>query len=589
MSSSKLERLQNKFANMPDVTSAKATPPVVSGTVQAPPASAPVNTPQMPPVVQGYTSSNPAPSTPQPAPTTNYGGTGNPLNEILYSKKQYDAGNKGWAANNAKQYYSMLDPTESAAVSKMNTQQLTDYINSKNAPRPSAPSAPATPQMPQIAAPQQPSYASNMPYMQLTPQAIETQADYQIETERANRKRALDSSLAALKSNFYYSQGITRDNRVLEDAQFARTNAPASWDGSTSYRGAMMDRNRSIQDTAVQRDFNNQVATLQQAFNDWENLSTQQRQQLINDMTRLERDYGLQVGQLTGNFNGQRTLAGQQFDWSRQVDAANLTGYLGGQQTLAGLQADRSYGLDYANTFGTGLNGQTSLAGRQANLNAALSYMDATGRVLTPQTDWSGYARQAQNPNTPLTAAERQRQIQNQQFERQQGFNEQQQGWENAYRVARDSIADRQWQAIFDRDVQQFGLNYALQQLSQQNDQAYRQAQLGLAQDDNARAWATLDYEMSQPAGGQQGGLSANQLLQSMQSLYSEPVMTKDALGNTVESGQTRLTTDPARREQMFLNVVDAGLSDAETTQILAALGMAKNEIDKYTKKYAGE
>lgn len=68
---------------------------------------------------------------PQQAPTTNYGGTGSPLNEILYSKEQYDTGNKNWASNNAQQFYAKLDPAEAAAVQGMNTQQLRDYINSK--------------------------------------------------------------------------------------------------------------------------------------------------------------------------------------------------------------------------------------------------------------------------------------------------------------------------------------------------------------------------------------------------------------------------------------------------------------------------
>src|SRR5690242_4774721 len=67
---------------------------------------------------------------------TNYGGKGSALNEILNSKKQYDAGVangnnglKSWAATNAQQYYEQLDPAEAAAVKGMNTQQLIDHIN----------------------------------------------------------------------------------------------------------------------------------------------------------------------------------------------------------------------------------------------------------------------------------------------------------------------------------------------------------------------------------------------------------------------------------------------------------------------------
>lgn len=174
----------------------------------------------------------------------------------------------------------------------------------------------------------------------------------------------------------------------------------------------------------------------------------------------------------------------------------------------------------------------------------------------------------------------------------QQEFAQGQQGWQNnfaleqfAYQKARDAIADQQWKAVFDRDVEQFGLNYALQKLAQQNDQAYRQAQLALSQDDNARQWAMLDYEMSNPpTSGASGGLTANQVLQSMQNLYTEPVFVTDEFGNQTRTG-SQITKDPTKREQMFLNVVDSNLSDAETNQILQSLGFTKEEIKKLREK----
>jgi len=145
-----------------------------------------------------------------------------------------------------------------------------------------------------------------------------------------------------------------------------------------------------------------------------------------------------------------------------------------------------------------------------------------------------------------------------------------------AYQKARDAISDQQWRAQFDEAVRQNGLSYGLQLLQENNQQAYRQAQLALSQDDNARAWAQMDYEMSQPASaGSSGGLSANQVLSSVRSLYADP-----------ETG--KLPTDSAQREQAFLSVVDMGLSDAETNQILGALGITKQEINSFTKKYGG-
>lgn len=217
---------------------------------------------------------------------------------------------------------------------------------------------------------------------------------------------------------------------------------------------------------------------------------------------------------------------------------------------------------------------QMDLANRNANLNAAGMYMDATGRVITPQSDWSGYARQAANPNTPLTMAGQQQQF-NQNFQRDQF----------AYQQARDAITDQQWRLKFDEDVRQFGLNYALQKLAQENDQAYRQATLALSQDDNDRAWAQLDYSMSQPKN--EAILSPNQFLESIKQQYTVPVYGQDALGKQVQTG-TKITTDPTQRNNMFLNVVDAGYSDAQTKQILSALGFSKDEIEKFKKQYAG-
>jgi len=166
-----------------------------------------------------------------------------------------------------------------------------------------------------------------------------------------------------------------------------------------------------------------------------------------------------------------------------------------------------------------------------------------------------------------------------------QAFNQQFSQEQFAYQKARDAISDQQWKMQFDQSVQQFGLNYGLQMLAENNQQAYRQASLALSQDDNARAWAQLDYEMSNPSSSSSGGLTANQVLQSMQSLYTVPTFTTDEFGNQTKTG-SKITTDAAQREQMFLNVVDSGLSDAETNQILNSLGMTKTEIDKYMKKY---
>jgi hypothetical protein len=66
------------------------------------------------------------------APKTNYGGQGNPYNEIAYLKNLYETskgkGTQSWAANEAKKYYGMLDPDEAKKVSGLNAFQLKNYI-----------------------------------------------------------------------------------------------------------------------------------------------------------------------------------------------------------------------------------------------------------------------------------------------------------------------------------------------------------------------------------------------------------------------------------------------------------------------------
>lgn len=212
---------------------------------------------------------------------------------------------------------------------------------------------------------------------------------------------------------------------------------------------------------------------------------------------------------------------------------------------------------------------QLDLANKQANLDSALQYSNLTGKLLTPQSDWSGYARQAANGDTPLTMAGQAQQ-----------FDQSQQLWNNdfaleqfAYQKARDGISDQQWQAQFDENVRQYGLNYALDKLSQENQVAYQQAQLAISQDDNARAWLTYGDSLSQTPSATYSGVTANQ---AYDSLYTQFV--------NKETG--KIPTDTTTKNQIYQQVMSLGLPDGQDTQVMTMLGLSQTDITKYDKQY---
>jgi hypothetical protein len=155
-----------------------------------------------------------------------------------------------------------------------------------------------------------------------------------------------------------------------------------------------------------------------------------------------------------------------------------------------------------------------------------------------------------------------------------------------AYQKARDAIGDQQWQAKFDEDNRRFGLDYAMQELQRTDDNAYRNATLSISQDDNARAW--LDYENSFNASAETSkysGMTANQVYDAIKSSFTKPVVNDKGLA----TDQTALATDPASKEQMYLQVMGAGLPDGQDSQVLSLLGLTPKEIAAFDKQYLGE
>lgn len=212
------------------------------------------------------------------------------------------------------------------------------------------------------------------------------------------------------------------------------------------------------------------------------------------------------------------------------------------------------------------------------------SRMQASGLDPTQFGANVNYSTAAQSmPGRTLQGQQVDMQRQDQQFNqgmqtRQQDFLEGQQGIDNqfraeqfAYQKARDSVADSQWSQQFNQNVTQFGLNYALQQLQQQDDSAYRNAMLGISQDENARAWLGLGN--TKPP--EYNGMNANQVLSALQSQYIDPTTEKYAPPK-----------DAAAREQIYQQVAGFGLPAGQDDQVMLSMGLTTKEIQEFDKKY---
>lgn len=275
--------------------------------------------------------------------------------------------------------------------------------------------------------------------------SLQSEAAAQIAKQRAALQQAVNSTITGLNNSYSYQKQLTNDSRVLENNAFKRNTNPFS--GKTDYLAADLARTRSIEDTQYNKDFQAKVSEAQQKLADFDTLAPEQQNALYQQLLRIERDYGLNVGQLTGTFNGQRTLAGSAQD-------ANFTGVYNGQQTLQAQNQAFQQQLALADLMGQ-FNGQSTLAGKQANLNAALQVGQQTGTIVQPKSDWGQLFTQNGAPN---------------------------------YQAQQDAIQNQQWQKTFEENVRQFGLEYALNQMQVNNSAAN-------AANDNTRQQEALQLQ----------------------------------------------------------------------------------------------
>jgi hypothetical protein len=371
------------------------------------------------------------------APTTNYvqqgtsvtgsAGAGKTLNDILYAKDQYDAGNKQWASSTAQGLYAQLDPALAKQVQGMSAAQLRQYLAGQSAqPASSAPAA--TPSSPSVgsavypsagypssgsSAPAQSGYQSSYTGPDLTGMTnqLNTLYDNRLASETQKLRDALATALQGYNSQETQARQSAYDNRNAADVAAMQgqqgmnelmANMGLTGDGqnltlaasqAASRQGALTDINRA--ETNALQNITEQRANLQNNAAQNELALAQSvgadKAAALYDLLKYGDTRAFEVdqsnyGRYRDDINQQ--FAQDQFDWSKLMQEAGLTGVY---------------------------NGQSTMAGKQQNLDAALAYSQLTGQVLSPQSDWSGLVRQASNGSAPLSLAGQQAQLQRQQ------------------------------------------------------------------------------------------------------------------------------------------------------------------------------
>lgn len=170
--------------------------------------------------------------------------------------------------------------------------------------------------VPMPATVQQASYTAQ-PYMQLSPQQIQQEASYTINKERSDLQTAADKQSTAIRDNAAYANKLLNDSRVLGDVTRTQTANPFANLGRTSFNEGLVGRQREIENGQLAAGLTNELNAIQQDLYNFDKLAPDKQRMLINEMTRIERQYGLEEGQLMGTFNGQRTLAGQAQDYAQ--------------------------------------------------------------------------------------------------------------------------------------------------------------------------------------------------------------------------------------------------------------------------------
>lgn len=354
----------------------------------------------------------------------------------------------------------------------------------------------------------------------------------------AQKKTVADAQKTSLDQSYQRANQITQDNRTLENLQMDRTLNPFS--GQSGYQKAVVGRERTLADETAQKNLLAAKGNVDQTLADYQNATAEQQASMADELQRADRAYQLQLAQFNQQAQNQafnQNLQTQQFGQQQQNQAFNQgiqqAGVTGFYDPYASQKQQMQ--ANSAAWFNASPAEKQRLAAENQSIGASIgAKQDANGNWAFPQAQ-------------PTVAA--------QQF---------------AYQQARDAIKDKQYQQQFDRDTQQFGLDYALKQASLQNqitnDQAqraigYMNANTSAQNAANSASNASAQLEQSKSAQAQK---IYQDTFNNLQSLYTA----KDPYSGTIS-----VTNPTALRSA----IIAKNLPDDQTISLLTAFGLPIN------------
>lgn len=281
---------------------------------------------------------------------------------------------------------------------------------------------------------------------------------------------------------------------------------------------------------------------------------------LLNQSRALRGDQfneGITEGQLTGNYasSDAKALENKIKALKQQAESPNITaaerakiskeadGYRSQLQNMGYNTSQLGAGTSLANSM---LGGTRTLAGQAQDYSQSADKRDFNEGVRQADRGFNESVRQADR-----------------------GFNEgvRQTDRNFEYTQGRDKVADKRWQDEFDRIKVQDGIQNALAWASQNLNQS-------TADDNSAYKWAGLDAELAAAAkqGEKYSGMSANDIVSNVRKNF--------------ETKNGQLPTDTASREQMYMQIISAGLPSNQEDQALAAIGFTPDQIKSLDTKY---